>query len=153
MKPLPLVLIAVVVGSLALAVYLIIPPDGERTNWRLAEAPAGTELHLDVEIGGCDGFDRFAVLETDTTVTINAYVRNDVRSSCDHGIFVELKVVELEAPVGGRELRGCSPPDAIYGADDSADCSFVRIVGKIGRRALQSANSYGLLLHNYLKSS
>jgi len=102
--------------------------DVERTSWRLSTFPddADTTLQLGVAVGGCDKFDHFDMRENAVdingqlveSVTIEAYIDHNARSSCDDVINHEEQTIELSAPLGDRPLRGCNPPSAIYGVPD-----------------------------------
>jgi hypothetical protein len=99
---------------IAFAAYLVIFGTTDRTSWRLTAPPSGAELHLGVYVGGCDRFDHIAVKERDRVVLVAAYLRHDVRDTCDDILNFEPKTVQLSAPLGDRALHGCNPPNSVY---------------------------------------
>ena len=109
-----LLLIVLLVITIAIAVKSC--SSIKRTSWELAEPPSGHELQISVQVGGCDLFARTSVTETDETVVVEAYVRDDAltASGCDDGIFTERRTVQLQAPLGNRALQGCNPASAVY---------------------------------------
>ena len=122
-----------------LAVALTACANIDRTSWQLSARPDDTDttLQLIVLVGGCDDFERFDARETEVdvegqlieSVTIEAYVHSGARSDCDAILNHEERTVELNAPLGDRKLKGCSPPSAKYGPIRSAlpndDCGSV----------------------------
>lgn len=99
----------------------------KRTSWWLTALPAGTELQLAVQVGGCDSFERFVVRESSQVVLVKAYVRMNVRSGCPSIIEFQRKTLRLSAPIGTRALQGCNAPSAIYRWPDlsDTDCAAV----------------------------
>lgn len=98
----------------------------DRTSWRLTQ-PTGesdTVIHIGVQVGGCDEFERIDVRETEVdvtgrligVVTIEAFIETGVRSDCPDILLEEEHTVELDEPLGNRPLSGCSPPSARYGS-------------------------------------
>lgn len=111
---------------LAFGVYLIEFGTIDRTSWRLTAPPSGSELQIGVYVGGCDRFEHMAVKARDGAVVVAAYLRNDARDNCDDILNFEPKTVRLSAPLGGRALHGCNPPNSVYpergtSDDDCAD--------------------------------
>ena len=93
----------------------------KRTSWRLTAPPSGSELHLAVQVGGCDKFERFSDKDSDQVVLVEAYVRKNVRSSCPDLIEFQRRTLRLSIPIGTRALQGCNPPSAIYRWADVSD--------------------------------
>jgi hypothetical protein len=83
-----------------------------RTDWELRTAPSSDLLDLRVAVGSssCDTFDRIAISESADTVTLHAYVRTQFEwgGSCtDDFVIRDDVIVQLQAPLGDRELIGC----------------------------------------------
>lgn len=83
------------------------------TSWELRTQQSGTELHILVARGACDDFDSTFVRETHSTVTVSAFIRQGLRSSCVDSIVLEPETVRLNEPLGNRNLLGCNPPGSI----------------------------------------
>jgi len=86
----------------------------ERTSWQPTEPPSGTELHIGVWVGGCDSFDTVTVRDTDQDATLQAYIDDNTKSSCDDILRFEPHTVRLREPLLDRSLLGCNPTDAVY---------------------------------------
>ncbi|MEX0683021.1 MAG: hypothetical protein WD904_10045 [Dehalococcoidia bacterium] len=100
------------------------------TGWRLAEEPSGNTLELSVAVGGsCESFHGINVIETAESVSIEALVRHEVGEGvCLTYLAVPRKTVELDAPLGDRELVGCARFPAlahVRGDDDPDKCREV----------------------------
>ena len=95
--------------------------------WQLLEAPTGTTLQLDVAVGNsCDSFERVDVEETEDAVTIRSYSRQTLDGGgCDDLMLHEQLSVELEEPLGDRDLLGCAPEEIWY-IDHDVDCAEPR---------------------------
>lgn len=93
----------------------------KRTSWTLSAAPNGNELQIAVMVGGCDSFSHIQAIETESTVTIAAYLNQDDVSGCDDFLGVEPKTVQLRTPVGDRSLEGCNPHSSVYQSPDLLD--------------------------------
>lgn len=81
----------------------------QRTEWALLAAE-NHELELVVAVGGtCDSLTGIEVTETETEVAIAAIVRHQrlIGEGCATPMFTENVEVDLEAPLGSRELTGC----------------------------------------------
>lgn len=81
--------------------------------WRLSEAPSGDELSLVAEYAGssCTSFREWRVSESESRVTIEAIVER-AEGGCTDDLVTEAGVVQLEAPLGQRQLAGCRPGSA-----------------------------------------
>jgi hypothetical protein len=105
----------------------------DRTSWQPSERPEGDELNIAVFVGGCDNFNSVTVRETDEDVTLQAYVDNNVKSSCDDMIRTEQHTVSLRAPLGDRPLLGCNPDDSVYflpGGRSNENCESQGLYGR-----------------------
>jgi len=100
----------------------------KRTSWQLTAPPGGSELHLFVQVGGCDKFERFSIKESDQVVLVEAYVRMNVRSACPGLIEFQRRTLQLNTPVGARALHGCNPPSAIYRWPDLPDTDCAALI-------------------------
>lgn len=92
--------------------------------WQLLEAPMGTTLKLDIAVGNsCDAFERVDVEETEDAVTIRSYSRQTLGGGgCEDLLIHEQVSVELEEPLGDRDLLGCAPEEIWY-VDHDVDCA------------------------------
>jgi hypothetical protein len=95
--------------------------------WQLLEAPTNKTLKLDVAVGNsCDSFERVDVEETEDVVTIRSYSRQTLDGGgCDDLLIHEQVSVELEEPLGNRDLLGCAPEEIWY-IDHDVDCGEPR---------------------------
>lgn len=91
--------------------------------WVLAEAPQGTELHVEALIGGtsCTELLRWQVTETEERVEIRPVLRRTDAGNCTDDIGGETHVVRLEEPLGQRDLTGCSGNDPNMAHDPASD--------------------------------
>jgi hypothetical protein len=118
------VLIPLAAIVIAFGAYLVAFGTVDRTSWRLTAPPTGAELQIGVLMGACDDLEGMNVSESGSEVHVAAYLRT--HPDCgDDVLLVEPKTVQLSAPLGGRALHGCNPPNSAhkeYGyADD--DCA------------------------------
>ena len=121
-------LIVIAIILIAVAVALMVDAclsNVKRSSWQLTDPPSGRALHLVVQLSGCDDFQRLTVKESEDAVLIEAYIRQNVRSSCPLILIYEPRTVELSDPVGSRVLQGCNPPSAIYKWPDVSDADCV----------------------------
>ncbi|MBE7701967.1 hypothetical protein H9623_16875 [Oerskovia sp. Sa1BUA8] len=104
-------------------------PQRQRVEWVLA-AQDGATLEIGVSAGGstCTDDDGIEVAETDGTVEVRAYVLRTA-GACSEDLGVREVTVELDEPLGGRDLVGCAGRDVTVGAWDlaaDADCAEPR---------------------------
>lgn len=122
-----LVVLAATVLAFGIAVlaFRTFATGSDRSSWKLTAPAEGVELHIAVQVGGCDEFDRTRVRESETEVAIEAYINHNARSSCDDILNYERMSVRLKSPLGDRRLTGCNPSDAVYDWPDVAndDCT------------------------------
>jgi len=138
--------LAIMLATAAVAFWIQSPTSVKRTSWRLTTPASGNELHVAVQVGGCDEFGGFAVRESPQAVVVTAYVREGARTTCPLVIQYQQQTVRLNSPVGARALQGCNPPSAIYGAWPGlrdSDCAAViwpRLagLGRVGTRGARS---------------
>jgi hypothetical protein len=92
--------------------------------WRLSEPPDGRRLEVGIAVGNsCDSFERIEVTETETSVTVQTFSRKDnSRQGCDDILLHHEETVELDEPLGDRELLGCAPEEIWY-IDHEVDCA------------------------------
>ncbi|MEM9749265.1 MAG: PQQ-binding-like beta-propeller repeat protein [Actinomycetota bacterium] len=71
--------------------------------------PDGRHLAATVDFGGCREFDRWVVDESEVVVEVTAYVWRPVRTDveCDSVGRQQLVQIDLERPLGERDLLGC----------------------------------------------
>lgn len=108
--------LAVVVGGLIVWWW----PTGSQSRqvgWWLESPPSGTAFVVVVNASGssCVSHDRVEVHETPDVVTVSAYNRVSRSAQCTADYIEVRQTVELQAPLGSRELRGC------FGADHPPD--------------------------------
>jgi hypothetical protein len=97
------------------------------TDWDLAAPVDGSRLELAVLIPGteaCRPYVGVEIREDDDVVRITARVRRSSGDDCPAADDVRQVVVELEAPLGDRELTGCRPRSSAAGPqpDPGPDC-------------------------------
>jgi hypothetical protein len=82
------------------------------TEWDYLSV-SGRDLHILVWTGSssCNNLDQVVVDETDDVVNVSATLRVSGDNGCTADLNSEEVTVELESPLGRRELRGCRPPD------------------------------------------
>ena len=96
--------------------------------WVLTEAAQGTGLHVEALIAGtgCTELLRWQVTETDERVEIRPVLRRTDAGSCTDDIGNEAHVVQLQEPLGERDLTGCSGNDPnmahVPASDPERDC-------------------------------
>lgn len=92
---------------------------GEPAAWHLVgSSPDGRLLDL-VTFGGCTDFVGWTTTEDADTVTVEARWEPDDGGACRAILLTESLRLELDAPLGDRELVGCQRPDCT--ATDDAD--------------------------------
>jgi hypothetical protein len=106
--------------------------------WNLTEEPSGRQLSLLVRVGSgsCNEFDDVEVVESESTVSVDAkvdYYTGEDDCTADDS-FVET-TVELERPLGDRSLEGCRPTvgplsDPIDAPPLGADVDCRRTLGR-----------------------
>ena len=113
------VLVLAVVIIIGVVAYFAVSTGDERTSWQLAESPSGTELQIGVLRGACESVDDLEVQETDEAVVIKSYLSSGSGAHCtDMSLHFEPRTVQLDAPLGDRELSGCNP------ASSDTDCAL-----------------------------
>jgi len=104
-------------------------PERQRVEWILV-SEEGASLDLGVYAGGstCTDDDGIEVEEGAESVEIRAYVLR-TRGQCSEDFGVRQVTVDLEEPLGGRELVGCAG-DAVpvkgWGYPDESGCAEPR---------------------------
>jgi len=101
----------------------------ERTEWLLAETSNNRTLELYVYAGGssCVDYDRVEVAATPDDVTVAAYVRWS-GPGCSEDFRWEEVPVELDEPLGERDLTGCTGEEITvtgWNLDPETDCGDV----------------------------
>jgi hypothetical protein len=99
-------------------------PSISAVHWELNEAPSGAQLRITGYIGSssCDSFDRVEVAESDSTVEIQVLVRSNGNEACTADMRLQAITVDLDEPLGGRELTGCAPFEIEPGVVDPEGC-------------------------------
>ncbi len=94
--------------------------------WHLVATANGKTLQLRVASGPppCDLFERVEVQETAEAVTINAFIRHAPSSCGDLPLNWHEAAVELDEPLGARQLLGCAP-EGLWYLDHDRDCAQI----------------------------
>ncbi len=100
----------------------------ERAEWLVSGEAAGGTFTVSVYVGGstCIDFDRVEVEEGDDVVEVAAYVRRAVGEPCSEDFGWRDVVVELDAPLGDRDLVGCAGEEVTvrgWNLDPGTDCA------------------------------
>jgi hypothetical protein len=98
------------------------------TEWALVSITDGSALSIVSRSGGCTSFDHLVTKETDSTVTITTFNGTHHENPCPANVRLDISGVSLEAPLGNRELKGCSLDSrdglrSTYGLHD--DCTTI----------------------------
>lgn len=118
-------------GLVSLAVMATGCGSIERAEWVLTEPADGTTLELAVFAGNrtCLDFDRVEVVSEDAShVEVHGLVEYD-GGGCTDDWDAATVTVELEEPLGDRELVGCTTDDLRWrgwNLEPDADCAEVR---------------------------
>jgi hypothetical protein len=109
---------ALVGASLVLVVMVLAGCGGGAAGpawWGLqAEVgPDSTEVPILVRVGSssCNRYEGVTTVETDESVTITADVSHLASRNCTSDLQAENVLVQLERPLGDRELKGCAHTD------------------------------------------
>ena len=106
---------AFVLALVALVALIVGGSGGEvfQTEWRLASAPVARSLSIAVYIPGssCHRFERVDVDESSDTVRIRAFLSTTGAPGCTADLGIRQLTVQLDAPLGDRDLEGCRTPD------------------------------------------
>ncbi len=99
-------------------------PSISAVHWELNEAPSGTQLLITGYIGSssCDSFDRIEVQESDSAVDVQVLVKSNGNAACTDDLRMEDITVDLDEPLGVRELTGCQPFELESGVIDPEGC-------------------------------
>lgn len=99
-------------------------PSISAVHWELNEGPTGSQLLVTGYIGSssCDSFDRVEVAESTTAVDVQVLVRSNGNEACTADMRMEAITVDLDEPLGGRELTGCQPFEIEPGVIDPEGC-------------------------------
>ena len=99
-------------------------PSISAVHWVLDEPPAGSQLRITGYIGSssCNSFDRVDVEESDSAVDVQVLVRFNGAEACTADMRMQAITVELENPLGIRELTGCQPIETTPGVVDPEGC-------------------------------
>jgi hypothetical protein len=111
---------AVATVLLATAVASCVWTRDAPTDWRLAGPVEGNRLELLVVQPGtaaCRPFADIDVDESEDAVQIIARVETSSEDDCPATSDTRLVVVELDEPLGDRELTGCEPRNSAAGPD------------------------------------
>jgi hypothetical protein len=106
----------VAAGGLLLASCASFDSIRAATEWDLAGATQTAHLELTVWVGSssCNKFDSVVTTESASDVTIIARLRVDATAGgCTSDLTRTVVGVDLEAPLGDRELLGCRPANAV----------------------------------------
>ncbi len=99
-------------------------PSISAVHWELNEAPTGAQLRITGFIGSssCNSFDRIEVQESDSAVDVQVLVKFNGNAACTEDMRMQAITVELENPLGIRELTGCQPFEIEPGVVDPEGC-------------------------------
>jgi len=99
-------------------------PSISAVHWELNEAPTGAQLRITGYIGSssCDSFDRIEVQESDSAVDVQVLVKSNGNAGCTADMRMQAITVELDEPLGVRELTGCKPFEIEPGVVDPEGC-------------------------------
>jgi len=102
-------------------------PSISAVHWELDEAPTGSQLLITGYIGSssCDSFDRVEVAESASTVEVQVLVRFNGNEACTADMRLQAITVDLDEPLGGRDLTGCQPFEIEPGVIDPEGCHRV----------------------------
>ena len=99
-------------------------PSISAVHWELDEGPTGSQLLITGYIGSssCDSFDRVEVAESASTVEVEVLVRSNGNEACTADMRMQAITVDLDEPLGERELTGCQPFEIEPGVIDPEGC-------------------------------
>ena len=99
-------------------------PSISAVHWELNEAPSGAQLRITGYIGSssCDSFDLIEVQESDSAVDVQVLVKSNGNAGCTADMRMQAITVDLDEPLGVRELTGCAPFEIEPGVVDPEGC-------------------------------
>lgn len=99
-------------------------PSISAVHWELNQAPSGTQLLITGYIGSgsCDSFDRIEVQESGSAVDVQVLVKSNGNAACTDDLRMQTITVDLDEPLGVRELTGCQPFELEPGVIDPEGC-------------------------------
>jgi len=119
-------------GTLLVGVAACSSAEVQRSEWVLTEPADGATLHLAVFAAhsSCIDFDRVNVVrEGSDRVEVHALVTYNGDEVCTDDWGTERVTVELEEPLGDRQLSGCAGDEVDWrgwNLEPDADCAQVR---------------------------
>jgi hypothetical protein len=127
--------LAVSIAAIFAAVGIVLVGSGflsgsSRAEWVLTEEPVGNVLNVQIAVGNsCMQLDRVNVHESPDVVNVSAYVVTKGSEACNDILQIERRRIELDEPLGDRELVGCDPPGEHYYAR-APELQVCRSVGR-----------------------
>ncbi len=124
--------LALRLGAVALVLSACSTVEVQRSEWVLTEPADGTTLRRAVFAGhsSCLHFDRVEVVrEESSRVELHAFVEYHGDEGCTDDWGAETVSIELEEPLGDRQLIGCAGDEIDWHGwrlEPDADCAQVR---------------------------